>query len=86
MSANSHQIGGSHYMNQGAELQHWDVVHILGLGYFEGQITKYLFRHRRKGGVQDLKKAAHFLEKLIELELAETASSPALIVSLEHTL
>jgi hypothetical protein len=37
------------------------------LNYFEGQITKYVLRHRFKNGLQDLQKAAHFLEKYKEV-------------------
>lgn len=64
MSANARQVAGSHYV---AKIQHWDLVHLLGLGYFEGQITKYVTRHRKKNGLQDLQKASHFLQKLLEL-------------------
>lgn len=64
MSANDHQEGGTHY--GGTDLQHWDVVVRFGLGYFEGQVTKYLLRWRRKNGLEDLRKARHFLDKLIE--------------------
>lgn len=69
MSANNRQVGGGHY--GGTKLQHWDVVHLFELDYFQGQITKYLFRWRRKNGVEDLLKAQHFLEKYIELHQEE---------------
>jgi hypothetical protein len=69
MSANDNQVGGNHYSEHGTkELQHWDVVRLFHLGYFEGNITKYVFRWRCKGGVQDLRKARHYLDKLIEIE------------------
>jgi hypothetical protein len=64
MSANSTQVAGTHYRS---EYQHWDLVADTGMGYFEGQITKYVTRHTSKNGLQDLQKAAHFLQKLIEL-------------------
>lgn len=67
LEANAHQVGGSHYLKHG-DLQHWDVCAIFNLGYFEGQITKYLFRWRDKGGLQDLHKARHYLDKYIEIE------------------
>lgn len=63
--ANSRQVGGDHYKTGGEE--HWDRVNRLGLDYFQGQITKYVERWKKKGGVQDLKKARHFLDKYIEL-------------------
>lgn len=62
--ANETQVGGSHYRN---EYQHWDLVVDLGLGYYEGQVTKYVTRHTKKNGLQDLQKASHFLDKLMEL-------------------
>lgn len=69
MSANEKQVGGEHYKKHGnATIQHWDIVHMFGLDYFQGNITKYLFRWREKGGIQDLKKAQHYLEKYIELQ------------------
>jgi len=65
MSANDKQIGGQHY--QTAPIQHWDIVVMHKLDYFQGQIIKYVMRWNAKGGVQDLRKAQHFLEKYIEL-------------------
>lgn len=69
MPANDYQVGGDHYRKGGGE-QHWDRVARLGLNYFQAMITRYVERYRDKDGLQDLKKAQHFLEKLIELEEA----------------
>jgi hypothetical protein len=66
-AANQKQVGGSHYKHGGEE--HWDRVNRLGLNYFQGAATKYVERCYLKGNtVQDLQKAVHFLEKLIEIE------------------
>jgi hypothetical protein len=65
MSANDKQVGGKHY--GGGDMQHWDIVVKFKLDYFQGQITKYVMRWRNKNGLEDLKKAAHFLEKYIEV-------------------
>jgi hypothetical protein len=66
-SANLTQIGGSHYKTGGEE--HWDRQwRLFGPAYFIGCITKYVERYQKKNGVEDLLKAAHFLDKLIELE------------------
>lgn len=65
MAANKRQIGGAHYKVGGEE--HWDRVWRLNLDYFQAQITKYVERHKEKGGIADLKKAGHFIEKYIEL-------------------
>ena len=62
--ANQTQVGGTHYKNP---FQHWDLCHELDLGYFEGQISKYITRHRFKKGKEDADKALHFCMKLIEL-------------------
>lgn len=62
--ANQRQVGGSHYGL--SAFQHWDIVVMFNLDYFQGQITKYVMRWDKKNGVQDLEKAQHFLEKYIE--------------------
>jgi hypothetical protein len=72
VSANARQVGGDHYRTQGSSFQHWDMVVLFELGYFEGQATKYLFRWRNKNGIQDLEKAKHYIEKLIEVERAKS--------------
>lgn len=69
-NANDKQIGGDHYKHPNGE-EHWDRQwRLFGPGYFVGCITKYVERYRFKNGIQDLEKAAHFLQKLIELETA----------------
>lgn len=65
MSANKHQVGGDHYKH--TEIQHWDWSWASGHDPFQYQVTKYVDRHKRKNGLQDLLKAKHFLEKYIEL-------------------
>jgi hypothetical protein len=64
--ANQTQIGGDHYKEK--SIQPWDFIAANRLGYFEGNIVKYVSRWKNKGGVDDLKKARHYLDKLIELE------------------
>lgn len=70
MKANDVQIGGSHYKS--SEHEPWDVIHAWGLGYFDGNAVKYLSRWRKKGGIDDLRKARHYIDKLIELETEYT--------------
>jgi hypothetical protein len=67
MIANETQVGGTHYRTP---FQHWDLAHELDLGYFEGQVSKYLTRHRFKKGKEDAEKALHFAKKLHELALS----------------
>jgi hypothetical protein len=64
--ANKRQIAGTHYQ-RGERMQHWDMVNEFELDYFQGQITKYLFRWKYKNGVEDLQKALHYMEKYIEI-------------------
>lgn len=61
MSANDRQVGGNHYKG---DLQHWDFVLALNLPYLEAQVVRYVTRHKKKGGAEDLEKAIHFLQKL----------------------
>lgn len=63
MNANSRQVGGSHYQSA---YQHWDMVEDHNVGYLEANAGKYLVRWRKKGGIQDLEKARHYLVKLME--------------------
>lgn len=72
MSANDIQIAGSHY--KAKAIQPWDYIASNELGYFEGNIVKYVSRWREKGGVDDLRKARHYLEKLIELNVLENTN------------
>ena len=64
MSANNIQVAGNHYR---AKVQHWDyAIHALNNRYLEGNITKYVVRHRKKNGAVDLAKAIHYMDKLVE--------------------
>jgi hypothetical protein len=49
------------------ELEHWDIVVLFDLDYFQAQITRYLFRWKEKGGLEDLLEAQHYLQKYIEV-------------------
>jgi hypothetical protein len=71
MVANKTQVGGTHYKTR---IEHWDYVEANNLDYFQGQITKYVARWKDKGGLNDLRKAQHFLEKYIELQLQKDPS------------
>ena len=54
-----------HY-NQG-KVEVWDYVWDHQLDFFEGNIVKYVSRWKHKNGLQDLKKAKEYLDKLITL-------------------
>ena len=76
-SANDRQVAGDHYKTDGKP-EHWDLVIMYDWDYFQGQITKYIMRWRKKNGVEDLKKARHFLDKYIESAEAENRPDVAL--------
>lgn len=65
-SALSVQEGGGHYKK--LKIQPIEYIHANGIPFAEGSAIKYLTRWRDKGGIEDLKKARHFIDMLIELE------------------
>lgn len=80
MSANDKQIGGDHYKSK---IQHWDWAHANDLDYFQGTITGYVQRWKKKNGLEDLYKAQHVLSKYIELEEAKIAEASVNYVNQE---
>lgn len=62
--AASRQHGGNHY--KGTEIQSWDVFLDWGLDPWACNVIKYVQRHRKKAGKDDLEKAKHYLEFMIE--------------------
>ena len=70
--ANEYQVGGGHYRE--LTVQPWTAMeawmsHEAFCGYLQGNAIKYLARYRSKGGIEDLRKARHYIEKLIEAEM-----------------
>lgn len=63
-SAASRQHGGNHY--KGTSIQSWDVFLDWGLDPWACNVIKYVQRHRKKSGIDDLEKAKHYLEFMIE--------------------
>lgn len=71
MSANAMQVGGDHYTSK--KVQPWAAMEAWMTpeqfsGFLRGNAIKYLARCDDKGGVEDLKKARHYLDRLIELQ------------------
>ena len=58
------QVGGSHYKDMAIQPAHFAYVN--KIGYHEACAIKYLCRHGKKNGKQDLEKAIHFIQMLIE--------------------
>ena len=63
------QIGGSHY--QKFKIQPSKFVVENKLLYPEGSVIKYILRHQDKGGKEDLKKAIHFIEMIMERDYSD---------------
>ena len=60
------QIGGGHYKE--CKIQPVEYIYENNLDYFEGNIVKYITRHRKKGeGKKDIEKVIHYAELILEL-------------------
>lgn len=68
-SALGSQVGGGHYKDM--KIQPVEFIHANGIPYIEGGVIKYVSRWRKKNGIEDLKKARHFIDLLIQLEEAK---------------
>ena len=66
LRAKSKQVGGSHYKDM--PIQPAEFIHRNGIGYIPGNVIKYVVRFAKKGGRQDLEKAQHYIQLLIEME------------------
>ena len=69
MSAYKKQIGGSHYKDMA--IQPSQFINKNKLLFAEGNAIKYICRHAHKGGKEDLKKAIHYIEMIIERDYGE---------------
>jgi len=68
--AREYQLGGTHYTDK--SIQPWDAMQSWMTeeqykGYLTGNVIKYIARFQDKGGVLDLQKCKHYLDKLIEV-------------------
>jgi hypothetical protein len=63
------QVGGDHFKNM--PIQPIDFIQRNNLGFEEGCIVKYVCRHKQKDGKQDLLKAIHYLQLLIDYDYPE---------------
>lgn len=66
MSALDVQVGGSHYKS--LPIQPVEFINKNKIPYLEGCAIKYLCRHRDKGKAEDLKKARHYIDLILEME------------------
>jgi len=66
MKASEKQIAGSHYA--ALPIQPSEFIHRNAIPWCEANAIKYVCRHRNKNGAQDIRKAIHYLELLLEWE------------------
>ena len=59
------QCGGSHYKT--LTIQPIELINKISANFFQGNVIKYITRHRTKNGIMDLEKAKHYLELMKEL-------------------
>lgn len=63
-SPKDRQVGGNHYHT--LPIQPIDYIRKNNLGWFEGNIVKYITRHKQKGQIEDIKKVIHYAELILE--------------------
>ena len=63
------QVGGDHYKKM--VIQPIEFIMQNNIGFCEGNAIKYLCRHERKGGLQDLLKAKHYIDLIIANRYSE---------------
>ena len=69
MSVWEKQVGGKHYIKY--KIQPSQFVVENKLLYPEGSVIKYILRHQDKGGKEDLEKAKHFIDMIIERDYTD---------------
>jgi hypothetical protein len=67
------QISGSHYKRY--KIQPIEFIIANEIPFIEGNIIKYICRHRDKNGIEDLKKIKHYVDLLIEFEYINKGDS-----------
>jgi len=70
---NLKQVGGDHYVSMNVEP--WEVIERAGLDFWDGNAVKYIMRHGSKNGIEDLKKAIHYIDKKISILEKENKSN-----------
>lgn len=68
--ATNEQIGGAHYKEY--TIQPTEFIHKNNIPFIEGNVIKYVCRHRSKNGREDIEKAIHYLKLLLEFEYGNT--------------
>jgi hypothetical protein len=63
------QEGGNHYKDMA--IQPVEFITANNLGFLEGNVVKYICRHHAKNGAEDIKKAIHYCELLLQTKYRE---------------
>jgi len=63
------QEGGNHYKDMA--IQPVEFITANNLGFLEGNVVKYICRHHAKNGAEDIKKAIHYCELLLQTKYGE---------------
>jgi hypothetical protein len=74
MKATDTQVGGSHYKDM--PIQPVQYIHANGLSFLEGNVVKYITRHKTKNGKADVEKALHYCQLILELVYGEVPEPP----------
>lgn len=69
------QIGGAHYKNM--PIQPAEFCQKNGLNFCESAVVKYVCRHGSKNGAEDIRKAIHFLELILEWNYNDSGRQPS---------
>jgi hypothetical protein len=70
MSIRDYQVGGDHYKK--LQIQPVEYIYANKLDFLEGNIVKYVTRHRTKGeGAKDIKKVIHYAQMILELRYGD---------------
>lgn len=68
-SALNIQVGGGHYKDM--KIQPVEYIHANNLSFLEGNIVKYITRHKTKNKAQDIRKVIHYAQLILQLEYNE---------------
>ena len=67
--ATDKQVGGDHYKD--CAIQPVDYIVKNNLDFLEGNVVKYITRHKTKNGIEDIRKVIHYAELILELKYGE---------------
>ena len=67
LRANEKQVGGNHYSKLKIQPMEYNLAN--GMNYAQANAIKYITRYKDKNGIEDLKKAIHCIELLIDFEM-----------------